>query len=316
MQKCLSLLATLLLLVAFQNPANAVEYKFATAEEAAEILAALDDYYYRMSPAEIAIRMKLVTPDKTPEDLKAYYAENVLDWPEDVQAQFQGVIDASAEKLTRVDHLLPDVIYLIRATNNIEGGYPHTHGTTIILQTSVSELTADLLFHETFHVLSRNNPDRHDSLYGLLGFQGCKLIEPMAIQTIHLTNPDVPPLGYYLPVEKDGQTFNAIPFLYAARPAFDPEVKGGFGGHFGFDLLKVKVEKDVCIPEINALGAPEFVGVDEVTGFYEAIGKNTGYIIHPEEVLADNFSFLLRGKSDLPNPEILERLNDWLLVGK
>ena len=31
-------------------------------------------------------------------------------------------------------------------------------------------------------------------------------------------------------------------------------------------------------------------------------------IIHPEEVLADNFKHLVTGKKDLPDPEIVDRM--------
>ena len=41
-----------------------------------------------------------------------------------------------------------------------------------------------------------------------------------------------------------------------------------------------------------------------VTGYTERIGGNTGYIIHPEEIMADNFVIAIRQKKDVPNPEI------------
>ena len=41
---------------------------------------------------------------------------------------------------------------------------------------------------------------------------------------------------------------------------------------------------------------------DDVPDYFAKIGRNTGYIIHPEEVLAENFVLLVRGKSDVPTP--------------
>ena len=43
----------------------------------------------------------------------------------------------------------------------------------------------------------------------------------------------------------------------------------------------------------------------EAKGFQEKIGRNTRYIIHPEETMADNFVFLVFGQKNLPNPEIV-----------
>jgi hypothetical protein len=49
-----------------------------------------------------------------------------------------------------------------------------------------------------------------------------------------------------------------------------------------------------------------------VSGFYEQVGRNTQYIIHPEEILADNFAMLVMGDQNVPSPEILKKLQDVL----
>jgi hypothetical protein len=41
-----------------------------------------------------------------------------------------------------------------------------------------------------------------------------------------------------------------------------------------------------------------------VKGFFEQIGRNTNYVIHPEETLANNFIHLMMAKQDLKTPEI------------
>jgi len=51
-----------------------------------------------------------------------------------------------------------------------------------------------------------------------------------------------------------------------------------------------------------------------VDGFYEQIGRNTDYIIHPEETLANNFVHLMIGKKGLKNPEIPAQIEKLLLA--
>lgn len=46
----------------------------------------------------------------------------------------------------------------------------------------------------------------------------------------------------------------------------------------------------------------------QVSGFFEQVGRNTNYVIHPEEILADNFSLLILGERRVPSPEILEKM--------
>jgi len=311
MQKLTTFVATVFIGFLGLSRAEALEYKFATPEEAAAILTAEDNYFNRMSPAEIAIRMESATSDKTWGDLSDQYAANARAWTEEEKADVKAALDANWDRFMRVAGLLPETIYLIRTTNKVEGGLPHTRGNAIIFPDNNTEFPAGLLLHETFHVLSRTQRERGDSLYALIGFKGCELNEPGEVAAIHLTNPDVPARGYYLPAEGEDGAYYVMPFLYAAFPAFNPEAEGGFPGHFGFGLIKVDVADGVCTPEV-ADGAPVMADIGQVPEFFAAIGQNTGYIIHPEEVLADNFMFLMTEKKDLPNPEIPERLGAWL----
>jgi hypothetical protein len=45
-----------------------------------------------------------------------------------------------------------------------------------------------------------------------------------------------------------------------------------------------------------------------VPAAHEKIGRSTGYVIHPEEVLADNFALLLLGLTAVKSPQLLEGL--------
>jgi hypothetical protein len=49
---------------------------------------------------------------------------------------------------------------------------------------------------------------------------------------------------------------------------------------------------------------PIVVAIDEVSGYFEQIGRNTRYLIHPEEIAADNFMLLATGAPEVPSPEI------------
>ncbi len=311
-----SLLVTTILFIIASLQAHAVEFKFADAEKAKEILLSQDQYFNSLSPAEIAIRTGSVTADKTAADLKAQYEANITDWAAEDIAQFEAIIEANWASIERIAHLLPDTIYFIRGNNKLEGGLPHTQGNAIIIQDSTPALSANLFFHETFHVLTRHNADKHETLYDLLGFKACIFDEPESLAATHLTNPDVPPVfDYYVNLPAEGGEISIMPYLYAAYPAFNPEVEGGFPGHFGFGLLQLEVSGGRCAPLFKDDGSPILLNPGETPAFFDAIGRNTGYIIHVEETLADNFVFLLigwPGEGDMPNPEIPEALGAWI----
>ena len=55
-------------------------------------------------------------------------------------------------------------------------------------------------------------------------------------------------------------------------------------------------------------GVTIIYSLEQASDFQSKIGKNTNYVIDPEEVLADNFSFLMIEKAGLPDPQIVENL--------
>lgn len=293
---------------------NAAETKFmfADVKSGQKILTADDNYFNRMSPAEIAIRSLSSTADKTTHDLKAQYKANVLEWTDQEKDQITQLVADNRERLSKINHLLPDEVVFIKVTALVEGGLPHTRANAIVLPETDHPLSETLFYHELFHVLSRIQKSRHDSLYSLIGFKPCDFTANDEIMAKKLTNPDVPAEGYYLPVEIDGKAAAIMPFLHAARDAYDTEIKGGFGGHFAFGLLKLDVNKNQCSVDTDNEGKAQLLNPGIVPDFFAAIGQNTGYIIHPEEVLADNFVFVMLGRKDLPNPEIPDRLKTWL----
>ena len=48
----------------------------------------------------------------------------------------------------------------------------------------------------------------------------------------------------------------------------------------------------------------------QAAGFSQQIGGNTGYIIHPDEILADNFTLLVLGRTNVPSPRILKEMEN------
>ncbi len=77
--------------------------------------------------------------------------------------------------------------------------------------------------------------------------------------------------------------------------------------YLDFKLMQLEHDGDTYRPAMRD-GRPVLVEPASVPGYAQQIGDNTKYIIHPEEVLADNFVFLLEGRIDLPTPRIVEAM--------
>jgi hypothetical protein len=112
-------------------------------------------------------------------------------------------------------------------------------------------------------------------------------------------------------VSMDGESYWVAPVLFSRTPKYDPETGGTFFRYLEFRLMPIDLNTSAAILKN---GKPILLKPDAVEGFYEQIGRNTGYIIHPEETLANNFVHLMTEKQGLKNPEIPEQIEKLLLA--
>jgi hypothetical protein len=167
-----------------------------------------------------------------------------------------------------------------------------------------------LLAHELFHVVSRANPGLRDRLYRVVGFEPCGEVEhPAALRARRITNPDAPVNAHAIEVDVAGTKSWGVPILYSSASEFDPAGGKTFFSYLTFELLLIERTGDgghrlLAGPD----GQPRLVPIDKAGGYAERIGRNTGYVIHPEEIVADNFMLLVTGTAGAKSPGILDRL--------
>lgn len=286
--------------------AEGVVFIFATADEGAIVVTAEEGYTAELQPREIAIRAG-DTAARSFADLQPAYAADVEAWTEEEKDALRAVIAGLMPKIEAVDSLLPETVLLVKTGEVVEGGLPHTRGNAIIFAgggiPSGGPLKA-LFLHELHHVLSRANAELHDDYFAIIGFEPCRFEEPAALREIRLSNPDAPTYRHYVPaVPGEGAPFSGadgvIPYLFTGQSY---NGSGRLPDYFGFGLLPVSVGEGTCTA--LAERPNELLQPGQVPAFGEMIGENTGYVIHPEETLADNFVFWALERADLPDPEI------------
>ena len=83
-----------------------------------------------------------------------------------------------------------------------------------------------------------------------------------------------------------------------------------YAGGSLFDYVNIGlVPLDDGFEPVRKDGRTVIVPLERATDFYTQVGRNTGYVINPEECLADNFAYAVCDlKSDLPDPEISQRI--------
>ena len=285
--------------------------QFLPAKESRTVVTTRDDFVARLSPFDRAARLKVAEP-VSEERYLAFLGDNVRDWTEAEIQKLRTIIEAFPSRLG--DLPFPAAIQLIKTTGAEEGNAAYTRGAAIMLPTAeLSKSPAELkrlVSHELFHVLSRGNPELREKLYAIIGFTGCEEIElPPELARRKITNPDAPRNDHFIRLQIDGARRAAVPILLSRSDAYDPKRGGEFFAYLQFQFLVMEeTENPRRLKVAHRDGAPWLVQPQSVTGFFEQVGRNTDYIIHPEEILADNFALLILGAQTTASPEIQEKM--------
>jgi len=302
------------------HPAHGQQLLFASAIEAQRMLSANDAFVARMSPFDRAARMKTNRAVSESEFLE-FAASAALDWEQPEQGMIESAFLEIRAAVTRLALPLPDRVYLIKTSGNEEGHAAYTRGNAIvlpkkILASSPREIQR-LLAHELFHISSRSHPKLAKLLYESIGFQYCGELQfPANLAPRKITNPDAPLNDYCIQLKFDGQTVWAVPILFSRDPTYDISRGGEFFQYLQLAFVMVETPGNIgALRPLYDSRGPRLLGLGQVSGFFEQVGQNTDYIIHPEEILADNVALLVLDERNVRSPEVLVRIQDALARG-
>jgi len=292
----------------FQLETNVV-VSFADADAGRKILTARDDFVQALSPFDRAARLK-TDRDVSEKEYLDFVGRNVLAWEPEETNRITAQLRRAGSKLARWHLPFPAVIVLVKTTGQEEGHASYTRQNAVILpQNELKSANLEgTLIHELFHVLSRHNPELRKRLYAVLGFKPTGAIElPPELERRKITNPDGVDPGWFITVTNRGRAQPAVPILYASADRYDPATGGEFFNYLVFKLLAVTNDGGHWKPDSRD-GQPQLLEPGKTDGYLEQVGRNTQYIIHPDEILADNFVSLVNGRTNLATPRIVTEM--------
>ena len=283
--------------------------------EGQKVLVTSDAFTQSLSRFDLQARLKR-TENATLAEWKKFVAAEVLPWSAEEIAHVKPAVTVLAEKLKRLKLPLPEKVLLVHMSGKEEGDAAYTRANTIFLPSKVlsypPERLEDLLCHELFHVLSRHDAETRQRLYGIIGFRACEEIPlPAMLKDRKLTNPDAPQINCTIDLKIEGRVITATPILFANAENYDAEKGGSLFRYLTFRLMVVE-KKDGKWQSATSGGGPVLLDPPKVASYLEQIGSNTGYIIHPDEILADNFIKLVKEDKKLNSPKIVEQMQSVL----
>lgn len=206
----------------------------------------------------------------------------------------------------------PGEIALVKTTGQEEGGASgYTRSNYIVLAENGlgrdEESLKRLLIHELFHILSRHDAVLRESLYRVIGFDLVNTIDyPVVIEPRRITNPDADAMDHSIRLHVAGEPVDVAMILFADR-----EFEGGsFFEYLNTGFMELQGDSVKQARLVN--GKPVIHSAGDVSGFREKIGANTRYMIHPEEIMAENFADTLLMTPDMPSPHIIDAISEVL----
>lgn len=272
----------------------------------------------------------------TPDIYLDFVAAQAMEWADDeVVALTQIISDIDGMFAPWPAVALPGTVYVVKTSGREEGYAAYTRAENVIslpanmvasLQTapnygdplhasqSVTYLE-DVIVHEFFHLISKNNPALRAALYALVHYRSTTspvVLPDVAwpdsdsttrMPTMKITNPDAPVLDVYIQMRvPEDPADRASPlvdrYLLPVLMATGPYVLGQFFDYLAWYFMAITADDaGAWSPVVGADGRPlmYLMTPDDPqlwNQYLGLVGHNlTGELFHPDELIAQNFVF-------------------------
>lgn len=291
-----------------QEQESELRFTFLSVEEAKQAIVqdSLEGFFDKVRPLEMQLQMRIADSSATRAELlqryRAYLQEEVLPFSAAEQQRLTAILKKAKAACAQFNIAwdMP-LIELLKIEGKHYDNYTYyTRDNAIIIpQAALSRFQDEdilsTLLHELFHIYSRHHPDKRRALYQLIGFEPIDtVVWSLFLEDRLLFNPDGLDLHYAIHLkDEQGETFRAVPVIYSKSGQFRA-ARLRFFDYVQFDLFEIRQDS---AGHWQIISEDKGIAPEQARGFQEQIGPNTQYIIHPDEILADNFVLLVLDKS-------------------
>lgn len=274
---------------------------FATRDRAQTILGHRDKWARQLSDFDLGVRQRTAEPTGLKEFLQ-FAAGAGRRWTSLEKAEWAPLVRRLSDAMDGLQLRLPG-IELIKTSGREEFDAAYTRRHAVMFPESITSLpTTDprgayfLLAHEVFHVVSRSDSGLRDELYALLGFKKVDGFEyPAELEARRLSNPDAFEYLHTLPVESETGIVEVMPVIQSLLELNEVIQLPNIFDAVDIALLAVDSGTGKALRNGNGDLVTYNFGN---TNWVPQMLRNSSYVIHPEEILADNFATLMEWRSD------------------
>ncbi len=292
---------------------NKVQILDSVAASKAIIRDDLEKFFDKITAVDCAIQMKKAFPENAKRDevvaeYMGFLQRDVSTFTKEESEFIVKAMNEAFQLCSKVSNkFFPDDILLIKSHGQAYGEdtYYTRENCIIIPEQALAKRKYDeflkVMLHEISHVVTRTHPSVKTQLYALINFK--KMVSTLSINDSLkqrlLTNPDGIELNWATSfTASDNQTVYVLPLIYAKNTVWLP-TNPEFFNNMGFNYYEIAPAADAKSFAVQTIGDEQKSTLD-TKGINDLFFQNynTKYIIHPDEIIADNFSILmLSGKN-------------------
>ena len=295
-----------------QGDLFAQRFKFADKAQAKQLLTEPDTWFSRVGPAQITGLHKDPGSLKSEDQIRTLFSQIPLDCDAEQLQRWTPAFAKAWKKIETLGLKFPTQIVLICSTGADAPASPYTRKNFIVLPKDTPTdgySDEEIAAHELFHVFSRHNEKASDAIYKLFNFFPVKEFEwPAEWKEFRISNPDAPYHRHAIELMFENTRKKFIPVLVAQK------IPDGVSENF-FEVLDVRlvpvIEDGTSSKAERTNGQVKWVNAMSSAAYKQSTGGNTDYLLHPEEVAADNFAFLI-SERNVPNPQLVQKLRNTL----
>lgn len=262
-----------------------------------------DSFFESLSIVDMAIQLRTDKRFSTRDEALTEYKNKLRSEVSSFTSEEQMILKSTMQEAKRLldsinPKLWPNNIDLIKIrTNHYGPDVYYTREDAIFIPDNVftsnrsqTELLPVIL-HEIYHILSRFDNKFRTDTYKLINFvehhKKIKLSD--ALQAKRLTNPDGTTLEYAIKLsDNKGNSTLATPFIKSNQPYYSRSIPSFFA-YINFDIYRLAELDDGSLFIESDKAGNTTLNQEYQVDYFNHISDNTQYVIHPEEIMADNF---------------------------
>lgn len=300
-----------------------VEVWAADLEKARELLSISDACVRAQSPFDRCARIGLpqLKYDVSVEMYLAYLTTQALAWSTLEISALKGIVASLRPVFEALPYNLPEKVWLLQTTGREEAAAAYTkHDDTIVLPTNMvaslramdaggdplhpgysDDFLANVITHEFFHLLSKNNPAQRQRWYETVCYR--ELPNPVVLPDVpypkgtsdnftmadlKITNPDAPLINVVIDLSP-GAGEAEVP-MAPVLVSSGPYRGGAFFDTLEWIFLEIEIEQGARI-KIGPNGPVCHASQMLMAHYREKVGYYlSGELFHPDELLAQSFA--------------------------